>query len=173
MPGGEGYPGERLGLPPDGRGSLASWRARVAALVLDWAACMLIAVGFFGSGLLTGGGWRSWMILATFFVESTLLSAVAGGSFGQLVCRIAVIRLDRAPLGPVRAVTRAALVSLALPPTHVFEGLRALVLNHVFDGRSMATSFGLNLIYLAAASLAFSVLLQSARRSGSLMATGE
>ncbi|WP_375423213.1 RDD family protein [uncultured Friedmanniella sp.] len=124
-PGGD-YPGERLGLPPDGRGALASWRARVAALVLDWAVCMLIAVGFFGSGVLTGGGWRSWMILATFFVESALLTAVAGGSFGQLICRIAVVRLDRVPLGLVRAVTRAALVSLALPPMIVGADRRGL-----------------------------------------------
>ena len=120
------YPGERLGLPPDGRGSLASWKARIAALVLDWAACMAVAVGFFGPAVLTGNGWRAWMILATFFVESSLLTWLAGGSFGQLVARIAVLRLDRAPLGPVRAVTRAALVSLALPPLVVGADRRGL-----------------------------------------------
>jgi uncharacterized RDD family membrane protein YckC len=124
--GGEPYPGEQLGLPPDGRGALASWRARVAALVMDWAACMAIAVGFFGSAVLTGSGWRAWMILATFFVQSALLTLVAGGSFGQLLCRIGVMRLDRAPLGPLRAVTRAALVSLALPPMIVGPDRRGL-----------------------------------------------
>lgn len=120
------YPGESLGLPPDGRGSLASWKARIAALVLDWAACMAIAVGFFGSGVLTGNGWRAWMILATFFVQSTVLTWLAGASFGQLVARIGVLRLDRAPLGPVRAVTRAALVSLALPPLVIGPDRRGL-----------------------------------------------
>lgn len=124
--GGDPYPGARLGLPPDGRGALASWRARVAALVMDWAACMAIAVGFFGPAVLTGSGWRSWMILATFFVQSALLGWVAGGSFGQLLCRIAVVRLDRLPLGLVRAVTRAALVSLALPPMIVGPDRRGL-----------------------------------------------
>lgn len=126
-PAGDGlYPGERLGLPPDGRGSLASWRSRVAALVLDWAACMAVAVGLFGSGVLTGGGWRAWMILATFFVQSTVLSWLVGGSFGQIVCRIGIIRLDRVPLGLPRAVLRAALVSLALPPLVIGPDRRGL-----------------------------------------------
>jgi uncharacterized RDD family membrane protein YckC len=125
-PGGDSYPGERLGLPPDGRGALASWRSRVTALVADWAICMAIAVGFFGSAVLTGSGWRAWMILTTFFVETTLLSWLTGGSLGQLLCRIGVIRLDRVPLGLVRALTRAALVSLALPPLIVGPDRRGL-----------------------------------------------
>jgi uncharacterized RDD family membrane protein YckC len=122
----EEYPGSGLGLPRVGRGSLASWQARVAALVLDWAACMAVAVGFFGRGVLTGGGWRAWMILTVFFVESSLLGAAAAGSFGQLVCRIAIVRLDRRPLGVVRAVGRAFLVSLALPPLIIGADRRGL-----------------------------------------------
>ena len=123
---GEAYPGQSLGLPPEGRGSLASWRARIGALIIDWAACMIIAIGFFGTGVLTGGGWRAWMILATFFVESTVLSWLAGGSFGQLVSRIAVVRLDVQPLGLPRALLRAFLVSLALPPLIISAERRGL-----------------------------------------------
>ena len=67
---------------------------------------MVVAIALFGTGVLTGGGWRAWMILATFFVQSTVLCWLAGGSFGQLVCRIAVVRLDRQPLGLARAVLR-------------------------------------------------------------------
>ena len=111
----EPYPGQRLGLPAAGHGSLATWRARIAALLLDWAVCMGVAVLLFGPGVITGSDWRAWMILATFFVQSTLLSWLVGGSLGQLVCRLAVVRLDRKPLGIARAVLRAALVSLALP----------------------------------------------------------
>jgi len=122
----DAYPGQALGLPAEGRGSLASWRSRVAALILDWAACMAIAVGLFGSGVLTGGGWRAWMILTTFFVQSTVLSWLMGGSFGQLICRIAVIRIDREPLGLPRAILRAALVSLALPPLIISADRRGL-----------------------------------------------
>jgi uncharacterized RDD family membrane protein YckC len=111
----EPYPGQRLGLPAEGHGSLATWRARIFALVIDWATCMGLAVLLFGPGVMTGSGWRAWMILATFFVQSTLLSWLAGGSLGQLICRLAVVRLDRKPLGIARAVLRAALISLALP----------------------------------------------------------
>ena len=88
----EPYPGQRLGLPASGRGSLAGWRIRMAALLLDWAASMGVAVAIFGGSVVTGSGWQAWMILATFFVESTLLVTLASGSFGQLVCRIAVVR---------------------------------------------------------------------------------
>ncbi len=122
----EAYPGARLGLARVGRGSLASWRSRIAALILDWAACMAVAVGFFGSGVLTGHGWRAWMILTVFFVESSVLSAVLAGSFGQLICRIAIVRLDGKPLGFPRAVLRAFLVSLALPPLVVGADRRGL-----------------------------------------------
>jgi uncharacterized RDD family membrane protein YckC len=111
----ESYPGQRLGLPAAGHGSLASWRARIAALLLDWAVCMGVAVLLFGTEVLTGSDWRAWMILATFFVQSTVLSWLVGGSLGQVVCRLAVARLDRQPLGVARAVLRAAMISLALP----------------------------------------------------------
>ena len=64
-------------------------------------------------------------------------------------------------------------VSLSLPPTHVFEGLRALLLENAFDTRAMLTALGLNVALLAGASGLFALLLRSARASGSLMQTGE
>jgi ABC-2 type transport system permease protein len=64
-------------------------------------------------------------------------------------------------------------ISLSLPPTHVFEGLRALVLENRFDGGAMLTAFVLNLIYFSAASAVFALLLRSARATGALMQTGE
>jgi uncharacterized RDD family membrane protein YckC len=122
----EAYPGQWLGLPREGRGSLASWRARIGALIVDWAACMVVAIGFFGTGVFTGSGWRAWMILTVFFVESTVLSWLAGGSFGQLLSRIAVVRLDVQPLGLPRALLRAFLVSLALPALIISTDRRGL-----------------------------------------------
>lgn len=122
----EPYPGARLGLPQAGRGSLASWTSRCAAVVLDWGLCMLIAVALFGTGVVNGGGWRAWMVLTVFFVESAVLTAVAGGSLGQLACRIAVIRLDRRPLGVGRALLRAALVCVVLPALVIGADRRGL-----------------------------------------------
>lgn len=132
------YPGQELGLPESGRGSLASWRARVAAIILDWAACMAIAVGLFGAAVLTERGWQSWMILTIFFIQSSVLVTLASGSFGQLICRIAVVRLDAKPPGIGRAVLRAALVSLALPALIIGpnrRGLQDLAANTVVVNR--------------------------------------
>jgi ABC-2 type transport system permease protein len=64
-------------------------------------------------------------------------------------------------------------IAVALPPTHVFEGLRTLVLENRFDGVAMLTAFLLNIVYFAAAATAFGLLLRSARKSGSLLASGE
>jgi ABC-2 type transport system permease protein len=64
-------------------------------------------------------------------------------------------------------------VALSLPPTHVFEGLRALVLEKHFDIGDMVTAFLLNIVYFSIAATAFGLLLRSARKSGSLMQTGE
>jgi uncharacterized RDD family membrane protein YckC len=122
----EPYPGQRSGLPATGAGSLASWRARIAALLLDWALSMALAVAVFGAPVIIGHGWQAWMTLTIFFLESALLSMTIGGSFGQVLCRIAVVRLDRRPLGLPRAVGRAVLVSLALPPIVVGIDRRGL-----------------------------------------------
>ena len=64
-------------------------------------------------------------------------------------------------------------VAWALPPTYVFEGMRALVMEQVFRADLMVEAFALNAIYLAAAVIAFLALLNSSRRSGSLLQTGE
>jgi len=122
----ESYPGQQLGLPHEGRGSLALWRSRVAALVLDWAASMAVSVGLFGAAVVTGSGWQAWMTLAVFLVESTLLVTVASGSFGQLICRIAVVRLDTKPVGLPRALLRQGLICLALPPLIIGQDRRGL-----------------------------------------------
>ena len=64
-------------------------------------------------------------------------------------------------------------IAWALPPTYVFEGMRALVMEHVFRADLMVEAFALNVVYFAAAVFAFLQLLKSARRVGSLLQTGE
>jgi ABC-2 type transport system permease protein len=63
--------------------------------------------------------------------------------------------------------------SWLLPPTYVFEGLRALVIDGVFRNDLMLFALGLNALYFCAAAFAFMRLLQSARREGTLMQSGE
>jgi ABC-2 type transport system permease protein len=64
-------------------------------------------------------------------------------------------------------------VAWLLPPTYVFEGMRALIIDKVFRPDLMVEALALNLVLFAAGVFAFLKLLESARRSGSLMQTGE
>jgi ABC-2 type transport system permease protein len=64
-------------------------------------------------------------------------------------------------------------VAWLLPPTYVFEGMRALVLEHTFRLDLMLWAFGINLMLMLAACIGFAKLMDSARRAGSLMAIGE
>jgi ABC-2 type transport system permease protein len=64
-------------------------------------------------------------------------------------------------------------VAWALPPTYVFEGMRALLLQHTFRGDLMLQAFALNAVYFALAAAAFVVLLNGARREGTLLQSGE
>lgn len=64
-------------------------------------------------------------------------------------------------------------LALALPPTYVFEGLRALVLEHTFRGDYMLRALLLNVVYVMASYALFHSLLQSARKNGTLVQMGE
>ncbi len=64
-------------------------------------------------------------------------------------------------------------VALALPPTYVFEGLRALVNEGRFSGSDMLRAALLNVLYFAGGYLLFRHFLDEARRAGSLVQMGE
>ncbi|MGJ4941257.1 ABC transporter permease [Bradyrhizobium sp. HKCCYLS1011] len=64
-------------------------------------------------------------------------------------------------------------VSWTLPPTYVFEGMRALLINQVFRVDLMLTALALNAALLLASFAAFIALLRSARRAGALLSSGE
>jgi ABC-2 type transport system permease protein len=64
-------------------------------------------------------------------------------------------------------------VAWALPPTYVFEGMRASLIEHVFRADLMLKALMLNLVYFAISVVVFLKLLDAARRHGSLIQTGE
>lgn len=123
----EARPGASIGLPDAGVGSLASWGQRIAALLVDWTSSMTVAVLLFGLGVLTESGWKAWMILSVFFVETAIGTALVGGSFGKILARIGVVNLDGSPLGWGKAVARSALVCLVIPAVVIGAERRALV----------------------------------------------
>ena len=64
-------------------------------------------------------------------------------------------------------------VAWALPPTYVFEGMRALMIDKVFRADLMFQALAINAVLFIASFAGFLALLRSARRHGSLIQTGE
>ncbi len=93
----------------------ASWGRRILALAIDWAASSLVTLLVLGPGGYGDRAW-GWITLGIFWVEASVGTALAGGSFGQLATRIRVLRLDGGPLPLIPAVVRWLLVCLVIPP---------------------------------------------------------
>jgi ABC-2 type transport system permease protein len=64
-------------------------------------------------------------------------------------------------------------ISLAIPATHVFEGMRAALLNGQLAWDHLAYAFALDLIWLGLAAWLFMAQFQAARVRGALMNIGE
>ena len=60
-----------------------------------------------------------------------------------------------------------------LPPTYVFEGMRALLIQHVFRADLMLQAFALNAVLFAGGVAGFLLFLKSARREGTLLQGGD
>jgi uncharacterized RDD family membrane protein YckC len=114
------YPGERLGLPERGPGSVAGWGRRVGALALDWVASGLAAGALFGYQWFGATAGEQGLIglspVLVLLFEAAVLTALMGGSFGQLLLRVAVVRLDGRPLNLLPAFLRTFLICLVVPP---------------------------------------------------------
>lgn len=153
----------------------------IIRLLIGLVPVTVLAIVFFGFNL-----WGLGLALAAFFANLIMTS----WTIGLLACGIVLrnglgaesfawsVSFLLLPLACVYypvTVLPAWLqpISLALPPTHVFEGMRALILENRFDVGEMLWAGGLNLVYLAAASIAFAAFLRSARRSGALLQLGE
>jgi uncharacterized RDD family membrane protein YckC len=111
------FPGERFGLPEEGRGSVASIGRRLLALLLDWLLCTLIALAVFHS---------RWWTLPIFAVETYLLTALTGFTVGKRILSIRVVRIDGRPVGLVWALVRTALLLIVVPALITDRDLRGL-----------------------------------------------
>ena len=96
----------------------ASWARRILALFVDWFASTLVVVALVGVPEL-GRGDTSFnlLVLGVFVLEAAVLVPTLGGSFGQLVTRLRVVRADDGGhIDLLRSVVRAVLVALVVPP---------------------------------------------------------
>lgn len=94
----------------------ASWLRRIVALVLDWAASTLVTVGIIGPGDYVDSPSSGWVVLGVFALEVSLLTTLAGGSFGQLLTRVRVLTTEGRPLPLLLAVVRTLLICVVVPP---------------------------------------------------------
>ena len=103
---GEMYPGERLGLPREGVGSIARIGRRVGALVIDYGAAYLIS-GFWG--------WDALTILLIFAIIQILFLPTLQGSPGHRLFGLRLVRADGAWVGLWRPVIRTVLLVVVIP----------------------------------------------------------
>jgi ABC-2 type transport system permease protein len=64
-------------------------------------------------------------------------------------------------------------VAMALPSSHVFEGMRAVMFDYVFRWQDFFAAAALNVLYLALGGVAFLYAFRDARRRGALLQVGE
>ena len=153
----------------------------VVRLIVGVVPVTLLAIWFFGFNL-----WSLGLGLGAFFAN-LLLTAWA---FGTLVSGL-IIRNGLGAEGlawtlmflilplcavfyPVEVLPPALQwIAWCLPPTYVFEGLRAILIDHVFRTDLMLWALAINALIIGCASFAFLKLVDSARNIGSIMAIGE
>jgi ABC-2 type transport system permease protein len=153
----------------------------IIRLLIGMIPVSLLAMAFFGFNL-----WSLGFALAAFFANLMLTSWAIGIFVAGLLLRNGMGAESMAwtimflflPLTcvyyPVTVLPHfLQYVAWSLPPTYVFEGMRALLIDHVFRADLMLEALAFNIVLFAAASVAFLKLLGSARVQGSLLQGGE
>ncbi len=100
-------PGERLGRPAEGPGSLARFGRRLVGLGVDWVIALLVARTVLGTGPFDP--------LIVFLAEHLLLVGTIGATVGHRVAGLRVETVPGGAPGPVRALVRTALLGLVVP----------------------------------------------------------
>jgi uncharacterized RDD family membrane protein YckC len=114
----EDYPGQRLGLPETGVGSVASMGRRFLAFVIDCVVAGLVAAAFVHPHLADPASMQAqnyWGVVAWLLIAAVGV-AFFGTTVGTALLRVRVVRIDgKAMVGPLRAIPRAVLAALIIP----------------------------------------------------------
>lgn len=106
-PGQQEWRGQRLGLPQDGPGSIATAGRRIVALLIDWLPCSILAQLLSRNPALTA--------LVLFALLSVVSISVFSRTPGHAALGIRVARLDGSAPGFGRAVIRTVLLCVVIP----------------------------------------------------------
>ncbi len=112
------WPGQRLGLPKDGPGSVATRGARLLALLVDLVLMALVTSLFVEVDVNRPDVMQrfNYLSVLVWFVITALMVSLFGFTAGKALFGLRVVRLDGRPMvGPLRAVPRTVLTALLLP----------------------------------------------------------
>ena len=113
------WPGQRLGLPEHGPGSIARFGRRLCGIIIDWVIALIIARGLFqvplpfSERMATGG--QNFIVLAIFALMNILLVGTLGTTIGHRFMGLQVRNVTGGRATLVQALIRTALLCLAIP----------------------------------------------------------
>jgi uncharacterized RDD family membrane protein YckC len=109
------YPGQRLGLPESGPGSIARFGRRIGALLADWFIAYGLSALVMSLGLLSPNA-LSTAVLVVWFALGVVSVRLFGFTPGQLMLGLRVASIDhRIHVGVGRAAVRGLLIALVIP----------------------------------------------------------
>jgi uncharacterized RDD family membrane protein YckC len=108
------YPGERLGLPHQGRGSASPWGRRILALVLDWMIVLGVTLAIVGPPQ-PGDDTFGLVTLGVLVVMYVILLMTARATIGMWLMGLAVWPVGSARMSFPRIVVRSVLLALVIP----------------------------------------------------------
>ncbi|MGN7859492.1 RDD family protein [Microbacterium sp. 22303] len=114
----QSYPGERLGLPKTGPGSVGRIGRRIAALVIDYAAASIIASAFLGFqqfALPKEAGITQFAPMIVFAVLQIVFIPTIGGSPGHRIVGLRLVMMNGSWVGPWRPIVRTLLLVFVIP----------------------------------------------------------
>jgi uncharacterized RDD family membrane protein YckC len=112
---GQQYPGQRLGRPEEGPGSVGRFGRRLVALLVDWYLCWALA-----QWLLPEWNEHGLVTLGFLLVLNVVLVGATGHTPGHFALGLQVQTMEGRPVGFARAAVRSALLCLLVPPV-VFD----------------------------------------------------
>ena len=121
----QGYPGQPLGLPESGSGSLAGLGRRLAALLIDWfiaygLARLTVTLGLMTSRQFLYGQAGAALVLATWLLLGLVAVRLFQFTPGQFALGLRVASVDeRLNVGLGRAAVRGVLIAFVIPALFV------------------------------------------------------